>query len=615
MTKNGIKVKDNLYGLKLLALMFFLSMLFSYAAYNIFESYMPKNFSTIGVREKKVYLLKSKETQKIFVKFGIGDEVYLERLKNFSNFLKEISYEAKIAEEKEIASLKKGDILVVLDALSLSSFSENEIKSFLRRGGNLLFNYNVSFSDENGNFTGDKFLNSITGLKFSKDFNYLQLKKEGGYLTPKLLSPLTSFNENGKRMELILYDDLPVFTAPENLKPDFLLTNFTQSQTPLLENDLNMISLKKAGMVWHGYYGKGKWVYFNFPSYSLTESKESAPLYKNMIKGAFRFFENPVIIRKYPFVDTQNIIFVSEDTEYKFENLKRFSDLSKKYEIPVTAFLVGYLAEKNEKIVKEAASNPFLEFGSHSYSHKKITGKSDEYIKKEIIGSKKLIEKLSGKKVRGFRPPREEIDEKMYEYLNEGGYKYVMEKEKGVLMPFFEYKNIMTIPRHGIDDYIYLINLDWDQKKILNQILKEATVLRYLNGIYTLSVHTHLLSYGKNINILEKFFKFLKKHPSFTPLSGYEIYKRVLLGKNIDLSYSISRKNIMVTIKNENEERVKNFTFKIYPDDTLKLEAVTPEISGVKIKYLKNKDGTYTITVKELKPDSKLTLFIRYKTS
>ncbi len=615
MIKNGTKVKDSLYGVKLVLFMLFLSMLFSYATYNIFESYMPKNFAAIGVSKKSVYLLKSKETQKIFVKFGIGDEVYIERLKNFAKFIKDISYEAKIIEEDKISSLKEGDILILLDTLSLNSDTQNKIKTFLQKGGNLLFNYNTSFSDEDAKFIGDKFLNSITGLKFNKEFNYIDIKKEGGYLTPKLLSPLTSFNKNGKRLELILYDDIPIFEAPKNLKPDLLLTNFTQSQTPLLDNDLNMISLKKAGMLWHGYFQKGKWAYFNFPSYAFIESKESIPQFQNLIKGIFNFFENPVVIRKYPYIDTDNIMFISEDTEYKFENLRRFSSLSQKYQIPVTAFLVGYLAKENPEVVKEASNNPFLEFGSHSYSHKKIVGKSDEYIKKETIGSKDLIEKISGRKVRGFRPPREEIDEKMYQYLNEGGYKYVMEKEKDVLMPFFGYKNIMTIPRHGIDDYIYLINLDWDQEKILNQILKEATILKYLNGIYTLSIHTHLLAYGKNINILEKFFRFLKNNPDFKPLKGYDIYKRVLLAKNIDLSYTITRKNIIVVIKNKNRESVKDFTFKLYPDNATKLGNIVPEISNVKINYTKQKEGAYKVIIKELKPNSKLTLFIRYKTS
>ena len=576
---------------------------------------MPKNFAMLNISKNKLYILKSKETQKVFVKFGIGDEVYLNRLKNFSSFLKDISYQSEIIEDKDIPSLKKGDILILLDTLSLNEKTKKEIKEFLKRGGNLLFNYNVAFSNEKGEFEGDKFLNSITGLKFSKDFNYLQLKKEGGYLTPKLLSPLTSFNENGKRMELLLYDDIPIFKSPKNLSPDVLLTNYTQSQTPLLDDKLTMISLKKAGMVWHGYLGKGKWVYFNFPSYSLTEIKSSVPEYKKLIKGFLHFFENPAVIRKYPYIDTDNVMFISEDTEYKFENLKRFSALSLKYQIPVTAFLVGFLAEKNQNIVEEAAKNPYLEFGSHSYSHKKIVGESDEYIKKETVGSKLLIEKLSGKKVRGFRPPREEIDLKMYKYLNEGEYKYVMEQEKDTLLPYFGYKNIMTIPRHGIDDYVYLINLDWDQKEILEQILKEATILKYLNGIYTLSIHTHLLAYGKNINILEKFFKFLKENPDFKTLNGYQIYKRVLWAKNIDLSYSTTKKNIIVTIHNNNQESVKNFTFNIYPDKTVSLGGIVSEISGVKINYLQNKDGTYTVTVKELKPDSKLTLFIRYKTS
>ncbi len=612
MTKSSAKIQESYYGVKLALLLILLSMIFSYATYNIMEQYMPKNFAILNIAQKRVYLLKSLSTEKVFVKYGVGSEIYEERIKKFADFLKKLSYDVKIIKTDKIKSLQSGDKLVLIDTLALESGVKEDIKSFLKKGGNLLFNYNVAFSDENAKFIGDRFLNSITGLKFSKDYNYLDLKKEGGYLTPKLLSPVTLFNTKGKRMDLVLYDNIPVFDAPSFLEPDVLLTNYTQSQTPLIDKTLSMISLKKAGMMWHGYYEKGKWVYFNFPSYSFFEAPKSTPYFEKLIKGAFNFLQKDVIIRKYPFLDKENVMFTSEDTEYKFENLLRFSNLSKKYDIPVTAFLVGYLTKEYPGIVKKASQNPLLEFGSHSFSHKKITGQSDDYVKKETIGSKKVIEQISGKKVRGFRPPREEIDKKMEHYLSKGGYKYVMEKEKDVLFPFMNDENLMTIPRHGIDDYTYLMNLDWDQKTITNQILKEATVLRYLNGIYTLSVHTHLISYGSNINILENFFKFLKEHPDFSPLSGYELYKRVLLVKNIDITWNITNKNIIVTVKNANPQNIKDFTFKIYPSKSIVLDTIASEMSGVVLDYKKLDDDTYTVKVADIKPHSSLTFFINY---
>ncbi len=611
LIEKGIK-KSGLYGVKLAFLILLLTLIFSYATYNILEKYLPENFAVINISKDKIYILKSDSTLKLFLKYGISKDIYEERLQKFANLLKELSYKPLFIEEKDIDKLHSNDKLALIDTLALRSETASKIKKFIKNGGKILFNYNVAFSDENAKFIGDKFLNSITNLKSNKEYNYINLKKEGGYLSVKILSPITKFNTNGRRMDLILYDNIPIFNSPDNLKPDAILTNYTQSQTPLIENKFNMLSIKKAGAIWHGEYGDGKWVYFSFPSYALFEAKESVKSFKNLIKGMLNYLNNDVIIRKYPFIDAKNAIFISEDTEYKFENLIRFSNLSQKYKIPVTAFLVGFLTKEHQDIVKKASKNPFLEFGSHSYSHKKIVGKSDEYIKKEIVGSKELIEKISGKKVFGFRPPREEIDDKMRYYLKKGGYKYVLEQEKDYLLPY-KNEDLMTIPRHGVDDYTYLMNLDWDSKQILSHIIKEASVLKYLNGIYTLSIHTHLIAYGNNIKILEDFFKFLKSHKDFTTLNGYEIYKKLKLNQNISLSKTISAKNIIVTIKNNNKEEVKNFTFEIFPSKKLILKTITSEISGVNMLFKKKKDGNYIVTIDSLKPKSSLILFISYE--
>ncbi len=611
LIEKGLK-KSGLYGVKLAFLILFLTLIFSYATYNILEKYLPENFAVINIAKDKIYILKSDSTLKLFLKYGISQDIYEDRLQKFANLLKELSYKTVFIEEKDIDKLHSNDKLALIDTLALREKTALKIKDFVKNGGKIIFNYNIAFSNENAKFIGDRFLNSITKLKFNNEYNYINLKKEGGYLSVKILSPITKFNPNGKRMDLILYDNIPIFTSPDNLKPDAILTNYTQSQTPIIENKFDMLSIKKAGAVWHGEYGDGKWVYFSFPSYALFEAKESAKSFKNLIKGMLNYLNNDVIIRKYPFIDAKNAIFVSEDTEYKFENLLHFSNLSQKYKIPVTAFLVGFLAKEYQDIVKEASKNPFLEFGSHSYSHKKIVGNSESYIKKEIIGSKNLIEKISNKKVFGFRPPREEIDNKMRYYLKKGGYRYVLEQEKDYLLP---YKNeeLMTIPRHGVDDYTYLMNLDWDSGEILSHIIKEANVLKYLNGIYTLSIHTHLIAYGSNIKILEDFFKFLKSHKDFTALNGYGIYKRLKLNQNIDLLKTVSAKNIIVTIKNNNKEEVKNFTFKIFPSKKLVLKTITSEISGIKIIFKKQNDGNYIVKIGSLKPKSSLTLFISYE--
>jgi hypothetical protein len=274
-------------------------------------------------------------------------------------------------------------------------------------------------------------------------------------------------------------------------------------------------------------------------------------------------------------------------------------------------FCVAKLALANKQITKEASNFPTVEIGSHSFTHSKIQGAPIKKVIKEIKGSKEVLEKITGKKIYGFRPPREEIDKNMAKLLRESNYKYVMEKTKPYLLPEQEYNNLITIPRHGTDDYIYLMNLDWDKKQILNNIIQETKMLTSLNGLYTLSVHTHLLSYKSNIDVTIKYFEFLNANKNIHPLKGIDIANRAKWNRNISFKLVKLNNKTFLYINNNNDIKIKNFSFRIYWPN-LKSISVIPELSNVKIKILQNNtQQKYTdIRIDNLKPKSKMSLIL-----
>ena len=562
--------------------------------------------------EKKIYLLSSKASALMYAKNGSSVSEYKNKIKTFSKLLESTGYEVQILPTSKLNSLQKGSILFIIDSPALSNKHKKEIKNFVKNGGKLFFNFTTGFSNENGKYKGDNFVHDITRLKLNSKLGFVSFKGNGSaYMTQKLLSPFSTYLKDGKLIDIILYDKIPFFKSPTNLSPDIYLTGYTQATPPTSRDKNENISDNEAGLGWHGYYGKGKWAYVSFPSYSFYDIQEHKEDFKKILAGIVEYLSKEVITQKYPYIDNKSIVFVSEDTEYKFKNFQKFSNLAREYKIPVTAFIVASLAKQPQykEMIEEIAKNPFVEFASHSTTHKKIVGKSESYIINETENSKTIIDKFAPQKIKGFRPPREELNNLMKKHLSKGGFTYILGANKQYLYPRFdkEEPNLLYIPRHGTDDYSYLVNLDWAQKEIVDQMIKEANFITKLNGIYTLSIHTHLFAYSTNIQIVEKFFSYLKKHPKLKTLNGREIFKRIYQSKNIKQSSHLTGNKLTITIKNENDTAVKNLHIKLFKNPNQKIISGEVDSDKTTVK-VSNKNSA--VTIDYLPPKSNINIFL-----
>ena len=608
-----IEAKKDNYALKLLLLLSILFFIMSFVLFKIWQI-EPKDQDIVApvILDKPIYILKSYSTAFVNQKNGQDANEYSSKLQLFNRFIISLGYKTKYLQEDEISSLKKEDILFVPDAVSLGMDAKKSIKIFLKDGGNLFFNFASGFSDENGEYSGDSFVSEITKLQLSEEKNFIEFK-DGIFLTQRLLSPLNNKN-SGILLSASVYDKVPIYKTPKEMKPDFFITNYNQTAPPLAKDKKDNFLKDETGLAWHGYYGKGKWYYISLPTYIFYDSGENLDNFKQIANAIINFLSSKVVISKYPYMDRENAVFISEDTEYKFDNFKRFSDLARRYNIPVTAFIVSSLAQNSEHkdMVKEISRNSYVEFASHSHLHKKIIDTNESYVKQETSDTKIILDKYASKPIEGFRPPREELDELMLQNLQEGGFKYILGKNEQHLYPEFDkkYQNLLVIPRHGTDDFSYLVNLDWNKKQILKQMQKETEFVTELDGIYTLSVHTHLFAYSSNIEIIESYFKYLSKHPTLKALDGRSILKRVRENKNCGLNYSIDDNKVIVNIKNSGTTSIDNFYLRLFKNPMTEIKSISFDKSRVTLKSRSKSE--VDINIKYLKPDNNVTLTIEY---
>lgn len=601
--------KKDRYGLKLLMYLVSIFILLASTMFYLMENYYSKSFLDYQLGGKKIYFYSSSTVSSMYQSYNMDYQDYENKIAQFKKICQDDGFNTQTVHMGDLKTLAKGSVLIALDLMALSKDEKDAIDAFVKRGGRILFNFTSGFLDASLRLTDDTLVKRITSLSIDPDVNSLRFDQNNtGYLSTKLLSPITANMEKGQGLDMTLYDPLPIFKTVPGMNVDAYLTNW--SQVDYIKIGKNR-ALKKdqSGLIWHGYYGKGKWVYFSYPSYILLDSNLNT--YKKLFEGMLSYLVDDISVVAYPYVDAKNAVFLSEDTEYKFENLQQLYDTAVKNNFPVTAFCVANLAETHKALMEKVAKNPLIEIGSHSYTHGKIMGESDEVIKHETIDSKTKIDSLINGNIIGFRPPREEIDDKMIDDLEKGGFKYILNEGENRLSPYFK-DSILIIPRHGTDDYSYLVNLDWNSTQVLDEMKKQVNVVASLDGIFTMSTHTHLMTFGSNIKIVDNFFAYVKSQKEMTPMNGRMLYKRILEKFNLSYTTNISEKKAIVTISNKNDHVVKNMHFEVDVDPDISIIDATSEIIGLKTEIKRIDPTHYTLIVDSLQPRSQTVIFLNY---
>ena len=151
---------------------------------------------------------------------------------------------------------------------------------------------------------------------------------------------------------------------------------------------------------------------------------------------------------------------ITFDDGYEDNYLNAFPIL-KKYNLKATIYLVpnqktNHWEEKNtsvlsnllnEKQILEMQNSGLIEFGSHTLSHVNLS-KTDEFqLEKELIESKKEIEKITNKECEAFAYPYGKFDDKIVQAVKNAGYKNATVVKRGL---FEQNDDIFTIKRVGI---------------------------------------------------------------------------------------------------------------------------------------------------------------------
>ena len=175
------------------------------------------------------------------------------------------------------------------------------------------------------------------------------------------------------------------------------------------------------------------------------------------------------------------------------ENTNKILDLFEKFDVKATFFTLGYIAERFPELVKEIDHRGH-EIASHGYLHQDIRKISKEQFEMDLKKSLDILEKITKKKVLGFRAPYFSIDKKSF---------WAME----ILSKYFKYDSSIfpvKTPLYGVPNAPRTIY----KPNILNPEIKDNK-----SELIELPMATHRIPIIGNIPIAGGFYlRFLPYH-------------------------------------------------------------------------------------------------------
>lgn len=86
-----------------------------------------------------------------------------------------------------------------------------------------------------------------------------------------------------------------------------------------------------------------------------------------------------------------------------YENVQRLLDILEKTDTRATFFIIGWIAKKYPDLVRRISDK--YDIGSHTMNHQLVWQQSPKEFERDLSDSIKLLEDISGRKIRAFRAP------------------------------------------------------------------------------------------------------------------------------------------------------------------------------------------------------------------
>ena len=205
--------------------------------------------------------------------------------------------------------------------------------------------------------------------------------------------------------------------------------------------------------------------------------------------------------------------------------MPRVLKLLERYGVHATFFIPGWVAERNEALVKDVVARGH-EVAHHSYSHRWIVNITPEEEREEMERGMEVLTRITGYRPRGWRSPAAEFSDITLDLIKEYGFDYssnFFDDDSPYLLEIGGQRtNIVELPfRWVLDDapfWQYSIVLPGRTLQAPSAVLEawksEFDVLYAEDRMMMLGMHPEMIGQPSRIKVLEGLIEHALAHPN-----------------------------------------------------------------------------------------------------
>lgn len=414
-----------------------------------------------------------------------------------------------------IVPVEKADVLVLPQALCLGPVQRRQVQAHLAQGKGIITTGAVGAYDGVCTPLRDTLVADLLGIGKGAIRPAPRRKNDAHYAVLLGESVLGAHMPPGARIEFSPAGQIVFLSeAREMLYCDFLRTPMNAGR-PFFD----AAALRAT-------VGPGRVVAFGFSPMDLV-GDWSEKIGRIVVSNAVQWAAGHVMFQLAPWPEGKKAAAVMAiDVEADYQNARDAMDALKDYDLPGTAFIVGFLAQADPETTRRLVST--FEIGTHTQRHLPLDTLTELGQARELADSKRIAERISGRRVLGFRPPEERFTAATLQIWADLGGRYVFASNNGraagpEILPLLP-DSLVLLGRVSEDDYEILSRSNIRDRSQMSRLLvsQVGESIAY-RGLYMFSYHSHMMSQKELTPVLQELASKLQRTPEVWKATAGEV--------------------------------------------------------------------------------------------
>ncbi|GMU95593.1 polysaccharide deacetylase family protein [Ignavibacterium album] len=544
--------------------------------------------------ENDIAILYSEYTQNVLPK---GSTWLVDNISTWKRFLSNLNENFEIIDDSKIEyeDLSAYKLIILPGIKALSEKEIIKLKKYLESGGSVFATGAIASYSNDGKWKGWQFFNEVFGINFAKEIGVNEIYKihtlRGGL-------PLTANIPTGFPLRVATWDR-PI--AAEVLDPRTSQVSFWYNYKS--EHGLVREEIKKTAGIVYGTYGKGRFIWMGFEINSILGTKDDYVYFEKLFNNSVNWLTYSPIgyVKDWPtgYNAAAMISFIISDD---YTNLENILPVLRRENIPATFFISSDFALKNPEVVKKISEYgeiaAIVDIGYLTSVNDKLNKLDSLEIQIRKIGeSKRILEKFSGRKVKGMIPLYGLFDQNTISAAINNGLKYLITDsltDRSVPKTIIRGNDrILSITKAARDDYEIIRDLGLNQPEFQFYTYQEdADRILFEGGLYVLKLHTDYQLKDEFVRVVEDLIKELKSK-NFWIASASDIQSWYEKKDYVEIKTEKRGHNrIAIKVSNPGNEMINNLVIDIDLNEKVKNLTLDSEIIGTRPASVKHNEGS-----------------------